>query len=415
MTEHRMSNLSSSSWSLCVEPRKWQEQALRKWMKDMRGVVSVVTGGGKTVFAFLCMHEFWKKYDNGRIVIVVPTITLMDQWYVNLREDFGAPDEAIACFSSQEKLNKPSIVNVLVINSGRRLVRKLTSGQQVFVIVDECHRAGSPENAKALKGTFAAALGLSATPQREYDRGFDDYVVPALGPVIFEYDYTQAHADGVVAPFSLMNVQVNLLPDELDEYSRLTKRAAVLLRQVKAGEGGVGVEDRLKRILQIRAAVSATAKMRIPVTAKILEENRGSRTIVFHERVSSADTLFDVLRKRNHSVCRYHSKVSPELRRDNLRLFRKGVFDVLISCRALDEGMNVPETTVAVIASSTASQRQRIQRLGRVLRPAKGKQGALVYTLYATGQERGRLFRESVQLHEVAEVMWLISKRVQKG
>ena len=310
MTVHRINNPSLVSLSLRVEPRKWQEQALGQWKKDMRGVASVVTGGGKTVFAFLCMHEFWKKYENGRIVILVPTVTLMDQWYVSLQEDFGVPEEALACFSSQEKPNKPSMVNVLVINSGRRLVRKLTSGQQVFLIVDECHRAGSPENAKALKGTFTAALGLSATPQREYDRGFDDYVVPVLGPVIFEYDYTQAHADGVVAPFSLMNVQVNLLPDELDEYSRLTKRAAVLLRQVKAGEGGVGVEERLKRVLQMRAAVSATAKLRIPVAARIVEENRGSRTIVFHERVSSADTLFDVLRKRNHSVCRYHSKTT---------------------------------------------------------------------------------------------------------
>ena len=415
MTVHQINNPSPSSWSLCVEPRRWQEQALGKWVKGMRGVASVVTGGGKTILAFLCMHEFWKKYEDGRIVILVPTVTLLDQWYVSLQEDFGVPAEAIACFSSQEKPNKPSMVNVLVINSGRRLVRKLASGQQVFLIVDECHRAGSPENAKALQGTFAAALGLSATPQREYDRGFEDFVVPALGPVIFEYDYTQAYADGVVTPFALINVQVDFLPDEQEEYTRLTKRAAVLLRQVRAGNGDVGVEERLKRVLQMRAAVSATAKMRVPVAAKIVEENRGSPTIVFHERVSSADALFDVLRQRNHSVCLYHSKVAPELRRDNLRLFRRGVFDVLISCRALDEGMNVPETMVAVIASSTASQRQRIQRFGRVLRPARGKQGALIYSLYATGQERVRLLREAAQLEGVAEVMWSISERLQKG
>jgi superfamily II DNA or RNA helicase len=383
-------------------------------MKGMRGVASVVTGGGKTVLAFLCMHEFWKAYEDGRIVILVPTVTLMDQWYVSLQEDYGVPDEAIACFSSQEKPNEPNLVNVLVINSGRRLVRKLTSGQNVFLIVDECHRAGSPENAKALQGTFSAALGLSATPQREYDRGFEEYVVPALGPVIYQYNYAQAYADGVVAPFSLMNVQVDLLPDEQHEYALLTKRAAVLLRHVRAGKGDVGIEERLKRILQMRAAVSATAKMRVPVAAKLVEENRGSPTIVFHERVSSADALFDVLRQRNHSVCLYHSKVAPVLRRDNLRLFRRGVFDVLISCRALDEGMNVPETVVAVIASSTASQRQRIQRLGRVLRPARGKQRALIYSLYATRHEQKRLLREAAQLDGVADVMWSISERLQK-
>ena len=88
----------------------------------------------------------------GRVVILVPTITLLDQWYVSLQEDFGVPAEEIACFSSQEKAKKPRAVNVLVINSGRHLVRKLAAGQRVFLIVDECHRAGSPENAKSPAG-----------------------------------------------------------------------------------------------------------------------------------------------------------------------------------------------------------------------------------------------------------------------
>jgi superfamily II DNA or RNA helicase len=203
-----------------------------------------------------------------------------------------------------------------------------------------------------------------------------------------------------------------MLPREQAEYDRLTKRAAVLLKKARSG---VAVDELLKRILQMRAAVSATAKMRLPVAAKIVEQNRSARTIVFHERVASAKDLFDILQQRKHSVCLYHSKIAPEVRRDNLRLFRRGVFDVLISCRALDEGMNVPETTVAVIASSTASQRQRIQRLGRVLRPAKGKEKAIIYTLYATEQERRRLVKESERLEGVAQVTWSVSSRQARG
>ena len=410
-----MISQSPLSWSLRVKPREWQQKALGAWVKNMRGVTGVVTGGGKTIFSFLCMHEFWKRHADGRVIILVPTITLLDQWYVSLQEDFGVPPEEIACFSSQEKAKKPCAVNVMVINSGRYLVRNLAAGQKVFLIADECHRAGSPENAKALKGEFSAALGLSATPRREYDRGFEDYVVPALGSVIFEYDYTQAYKDGIVAPFELVNVQVDLLPHEQEEYDRLTKRAAVLLRKANTSQVEVGVDDKLKRILQMRAAVSATATMRIPVSAKIVEQNRSSRTIVFLERVSSAEALFNVLQQRNHSVCLYHSKVAPEVRRDNLRLFRKGIFDVLISCRALDEGMNVPETTVAVIASSTASLRQRIQRLGRVLRPAKGKKRAVIHTLYATDQEHKRLLKEADQMDGVARVVWSVSERQDNG
>jgi superfamily II DNA or RNA helicase len=377
----------------------------------MRGVVSVVTGGGKTIFAFLCMREFRTRHTNGRVIIVVPTMTLLDQWYVALQEDFGIPAEDIACFSSQEKARKPRDVNVLVINSAREMVRQMIVEGKTFLIVDECHRAGSRENAKALQGKFAAALGLSATPRREYDQGFEWYVVPALGSVIFEYDYVQAREDRVVAPFDLVNVRIDMLPHEQEKYDKLTKRAAVLLRRMRFGKQDLGGDEKLKRILQMRAAVSATAVMRLPVAAKIVDTNRGSRTLVFHERVASAKALFDILQKRKHSVSLYHSKIAPEVRRDNLRLFRRGVFDVLISCRALDEGMNVPETTVAVIASSTASQRQRIQRLGRVLRPAKGKTKALIYTIFATEQERHRLSDEAGRLEGVAQVLWTAGKR----
>ena len=73
--------------------------------------------------------------------------------------------------------------------------------------------------------------------------------------------------------------------------------------------------------------------------------------------------------------------------------------------------MNVPETAVAVIASSTASQRQRIQRLGRVLRPARGKDKATIYTLFATTQEKVRLTSEAGRLEGVANILWATGTR----
>ena len=395
-------------WNLKTEPRDWQRTALRKWSVDHKGVASVVTGGGKTIFAFLCMAAFNAEHPNGRFIILVPTITLLDQWYVSLQEDFGVGESDIACFSSQEKAAKPAKINLLVINTGRTAVRRMSQGQPCFLIVDECHRAGSPENAKALAGDFTAALGLSATPEREYDEGFQKYVVPTLGPVIFEYDYVQAFEDEVITPFDLVNVQIDFLPHEKTEYDKLTRRAAALFQKAKIDPEA---DHKLKRVLQKRAGISAQARMRIPVAAKITEESRGTRTIIFHERVASANTLYEILKKRNHSVCLYHSKIAPNWRRDNLRLFRQGVFDVLISCRALDEGMNVPETAIAVIASSTASQRQRIQRLGRVLRPARGKSKATIYTLFATEQEKLRLTGEAEKLEGVANISWATGTR----
>lgn len=400
--------MPKNHWALKTKPREWQSAALKCWLSGHKGVVSVVTGGGKTIFAFLCMDAFNRKHPDGRYIILVPTITLLDQWYVSLQEDFGVAETEIACFSSQEKASRPAKINLLVINTGRTTVKKLSQGQPCFLIVDECHRAGSPENAKALVGTFSAALGLSATPEREYDEGFQKHVVPALGPVVFEYDYVQAFEDKVITPFDLINVRIDFLAHEKEEYDKLTKRAAVLFKKAKTD---LEAEIKLKYVLQKRAGVSAQARMRIPVAARIADEHRGTRTIIFHERVSAATTLYTILKKRNHSVSLYHSKIAPNWRRDNLRLFRQGVFDVLVSCRALDEGMNVPETAVAVIASSTASQRQRIQRLGRVLRPARGKSKATIYTLFATDQEKIRLIHEAERLEGVANIIWATGTR----
>ncbi len=72
----------------------------------------------------------------------------------------------------------------------------------------------------------------------------------------------------------------------------------------------------------------------------------------------------------------------------------------------MDEGINVPEASVAVVASSTASQRQRIQRLGRILRKAKGKDSATVYTLFATREEKARLEKEEINLEGITGVTW---------
>jgi superfamily II DNA or RNA helicase len=399
-------------WSLRYNARNWQTEALPLWEKGLRGVVSVVTGGGKTVFAELCMIKFRERYPDGRIIVLVPTITLLDQWCVSLQEELNIPADQIACFSGREKRSKTNIVNLMVINTGRTLAPKLARGLDIMLVVDECHRAGSPANALALQIAPVAALGLSATPERESDAGFEENVAPALGPIIFRYDYKQAFADRVISPFELINVHVPLLPDEEAKYKQLSRRAGLEAQRLKRDGGS---DEKLKKILLARASVSSTAAMRLPVAAKLVEQNRGRRTIVFHERVSIANQLLAVLNKREHCATIYHSKIGPTLRRDNLRLYRKGVFDVLVTCRALDEGMNAPETTVAVIASSTSSARQRIQRLGRVLRPAPGKQCATIYTIYATEVEERRLREEERGLDGVASVSWLTGKQKHHG
>lgn len=389
---------------LVYEPRAWQIEALTLWKRQLRGTVSVVTGGGKTVFAEACIQHFLTHHPDGGIVILVPTIALQDQWELSLQDELGIAPEMIASIGAMSEAEQSRPFLLCTLASGRRRGGSwFSDNRPTMLIVDECHRAGSPENSKALDGSFAATLGLSATPKREYDAGFEDRVVPALGPIIFEYDYIQAHADGILSPFRLHHVRVPLLEDEAEQYQKLTRRIAALVGKVRAGDA---TQDQLDRALQARAAVSVKAAMRLPVAASLVERHRGERAVIFHERVAEANTLVSNLMARHHSVALYHAGLAPAIRRQNLKLYRRGIVDTLVCCRALDEGMNVPETTIAIIAASTASSRQRIQRLGRVLRPSKGKESAIVYTLYATDEEEARLIAESERMSGIAETIW---------
>ena len=391
-------------WTSRFTPRTWQAEALTAWKsRGCRGIVSVVTGAGKTAFAHFCISEFVRSSAEFRILVVVPTVVLLDQWYDSLADDLGVPSCDIACLSAADPDTSVRPINLIIINTARRVAPRVARHPNTFLIVDECHRAGSPENARALAGQHAATLGLSATPQREYDDGFDKHIRPALGSIIYEYDYRKALADGIISSFDLVNVRVSLLPDERAEYRRLTQ---AIIRTHRAVSDKKILDRRLRVLLQRRSQVSALATVRVPVAARLALRHQGVKTILFHERVSVADQLVTNLRYHGAAATSYHSGLSPATRRDNIRLFRRGAFEVLVACRALDEGLNLPDTEVAIIASASASRRQRIQRLGRVLRPAAGKDAATIYSLFATRVERNRLLKEAATLKGVASVTW---------
>lgn len=377
-------------------------------MPNRAGVVQVVTGGGKTVFALACIQQVLSDDPNRAILILVPTTALLDQWYIELQTSLNIAPREIGLLQRTQNSSPPRQFTIGIFNSARRLAKAFSDAHCPFLIVDECHRAGSPANAAGLRGSHYATLGLSATPKREYDEGFNTHVLPFLGPIIYKYSYREAAEDGVIAPFSLKNIEVHLLPDEEAEYNRLSRRI-VIARRKDADD------TTIKRLLQQRAAVSAKASMRVPIAAKLVDMHQRRRCIVFHERTDEADKIVEILQARGHRVTIYHSGIGENVRRDNLRLYRKGVFDVLVCCRALDEGMNVPETEIAIIASSTASSRQRIQRLGRVLRPAPGKSSATIFTLFATKEERDRLANEESSLEGLASVQWQTSRVKSNG
>lgn len=369
-----------------IEPRQWQRAALQEWTRNFSGIVEVVTGGGKTVFAHLCIQEFFREYPSGQCLVIVPTTSLLDQWYVGLADNFNLKSSDLACYGAGEFAEECQQFNVAVINTARSISDEISSKKPTFLIVDECHRAGSGENARALTNEAVATLGLSATPERERDDALDRVLIPALGEIVFRYDYAKAHRDGILSDFRLINVF-------LDPAEAATEKDTAD-RSFRSGG------KNKKKTRQIGDS------LRCAWALKIIHEHLEERTILFHESVSDLTRIVDELRNGHKQAVAYHSHLSPALRRDNLMMFRRRVVRILGTCRALDEGADLPEANVGIIIKSTSSQRQRIQRLGRLLRPSPGKNEALIYTFYTTDEERARLATEQTALEGVAKIEW---------
>lgn len=380
--------------------RKWQVEAIDAWKAaGRRGIASVVTGGGKTFFALQCIQAFQRVEPGATVLVVVPTEALLDQWFEEIVSFFDMPPRFINLLSARRPIKRGRI-NIGVLNTTARLAKQ-EGNPPLFLIVDECHKAASPVFRSVLNLPAIATLGLSATPERQYDDYFQQVLVPALGPVIYHYTYIEAMKDGVIVPFKLSNVLFNFTEHEKTEYQRLTHAIQGSIR--KSGLDS----DRTVHLLLRRARFSNSCPARVKIALKLIAKHRCNRILVFHEDISSCDILFRVLQANGVKAGIYHSKMSLLKRVETLRDYRSGKLTVLVSCRALDEGFNVPDTEVAVVAASTATYRQRIQRLGRVLRPADGKTGATIYSIVASDPEIRRLAAEAEDLKEIAEVEWI--------
>ncbi len=394
------------AWALSYPPRDWQEKAILNWSNNSnRGIAKVVTGGGKTYFAMMCILNFRKTNDNVNYLIVIPTLALRDQWLLDIIEGLNVPREEIYCHGIDKKILKSHRIIIMVINSARTHSQSLTSSGEWMLIVDECHRAASEENRKSLEGDWLATLGLSATPERQYDDWFSEHLIPKLGPIISEYNYKDAKKDNVIVDFELRNYKVPLTDEEKEKQEVLSKKIAIE-KSIIAKEGRFESPRLLNLYLQ-RSRLSQKAEFRIPLALKICQEYLGKRILIFHELIESANQVTRMLDGLGFRVAVYHSKISQTQRLINLRQYREGTIDVLVTCKALDEGLNVPNTEVGIIIASTRSNRQRIQRMGRILRTSEGKDIGTIISLY-TESDEDSLKKEASELEEVSEIKWFV-------
>ena len=369
--------------------REWQEAAFPLWWERKRGIVKVVTGGGKTVFAIHCLKKYLEENTNNTIFIVVPSIALLDQWHEGLQLSFK--NNEIALNGGGERLDKLSKITISTIDSVKNIIENFDASK-TLLIVDECHKIGTEKRGETLTNNLHATLGLSATPERDYDDNFYIIIRKILGDIIFDYDYIDAREDEVIVNFKLLYAYAAMTSSEEAEYKKFTKS----IQRRAATIGGNNMNDYpLKMLIFNRARMVKNSVNRIPFGIELLQKYKRDSWIVFTENKKQAKEFNTIINKKGYKSAIYNTDLDSSEREENLNNFKNGNLNVLVSCTALDEGFDMPEADGAMILSASSSKRQRIQRMGRVLRITANKQNALIVTVYSSKTEYEKLREES--------------------
>lgn len=386
-------------------PRAWQLEALKKWSDNgNRGIVKVVTGGGKTVFSGYCLNEIFKKKQDTNVLVIVPTVVLQEQWYSIIVHSWGVDEEYVATELSEGSTSK---FTILVINTASKRDLSVWFDGDSILIVDECHKTASEVFRSIYSShSWRQTIGLSATPERQYDTFFEDILMPSLGGIVYDYDYIKADEDEVIAPFNLVHHKVPFTDEEAEKYDALTRKIAI--EHTKLKMRGEQSSPRLKSLYMLRSTISKRAEFRTPIAANLIKSLIPKKIILFHESIDEIEALNQYLISIGIDSKTYHSKMTRKSKLLALRQFIRSEVDVLLTCRALDEGFDLPDIEVGIFAAMTKSPRQRIQRLGRVLRPVEGKI-ADIRTLYTLHEEEF-LQRESESLGDICEITWMGSE-----
>ena len=369
--------------------REWQENAFPLWWAKKRGIIKVVTGGGKTVFAIHCLKKYLEEEPDKSILIVVPSIALLDQWYEGISLNFKSKD--IALNGGGEQITDLSKVCITTIDSLKNIISKVDQ-DNTLLIVDECHKIGTEKRGEMLTGNWHATLGLSATPERDYDDNFYIIIKKILGDIIFDYNYIDAREDEVIVNFKLLYAYAEMTEAENDKYKDFTKK----IQRRAATIGGNNMNDYpLKMLIFNRARMVKNSKNRIPFGVELLQKHKRDSWIVFTENKKQAKEFNKIINKKGYKSAIYNTDLDNAEREENLNNFKSGNLNVLVSCTALDEGFDMPEADGAMILSASSSKRQRIQRMGRVLRITANKENALIVTVYSSNTEYVKLKEES--------------------
>jgi superfamily II DNA or RNA helicase len=415
-------------------PREYQQLAFNNWKdNEQKGLFAMATGTGKTITSLNCLLEIYKRNGYYKAIILVPTVALVNQWeeecykfrFSNVVKVYSKnlswrdEIERIA-FSEKYKTPKEPEVSYIIISAyssfSREKVFMVLNGfdkRRLLLIADECHNMGSKSMIRKMREIpYFRRIGLSATPERQYDIYGNTQIRKFFGAeekYTFEYSMEDAIKNGVLCRYYYYPHVVQLTSLEMDEYVEISEKIS---RYYNYNTDTFDSDDEvLKMLLLARKRIIHKAENKLSVFTDIIRnwhKEKGSLkyTLVYVPEGNVPDYIansddFDNISETDEDVDSAHlinlytkavievdkrvtvRKFTSELRdRDEvLNDFAVGKLDVLTSMKCLDEGVDVPRSELAIFCSSTGNPRQFIQRRGRVLRMHPDKKIAVLHDL----------------------------------
>lgn len=367
------------------ELRPYQTDALRSWqLAGRRGIVVLPTGSGKTRVAIAAARSM----SPCSVLCLVPTRVLLHQWCNELSRFYTGP---IGCWGDGRRTTAP--LTVATFESALRYASRIGAHFELL-IVDEVHHFGDRQKDEALEMCIAPMrLGLTATPpchELQLERLFE-----LVGPVQYRSSIADL-AGSYLAAFDSVVLSAPLTDAERaayrSEYAAFSRIYRVFLHTSPGATWGDFVKA-ASRSDEGRAALAAWRRSRqivaLPVAkqelvGQLLSRHRESKVLVFTPDNASA---YELARRR--LIMPLTCDIQRRERDDALERFRRGELRVLVSSRVLNEGLDVPDADVAIVVGGALGEREHVQRVGRLLRPAPGKR-ALIYELVVTGTSEAR-------------------------
>jgi superfamily II DNA or RNA helicase len=368
-------------------PRKPQIEAYQRWKAgNYKGTVKIGTGIGKTFIGLMIHNQFPKS----KMLIVVHTEALLNQWKDVFKKELGID---VGVYYGKEKDFRQ--VTVAIINS----IRDITELDFDILILDECHHYVSDRNISLLRyNTFDKILALSATPERDdlaHKMLFD------ICPLVYEYDQSEGINDGHLSRYNVVNVGTSFIDEA--ENADYQNYSSIIRQAMEAFETLDNIKSSLINSELARQAMSAIVRRRILIAdnmskvakaVEIVEGSKFDRCFIFNEFIKTANKSYEILKSHGYKVGLYHSKLKAKDRKDMLKKFKDGDYNIIVAVKALDEGVDVPSADLAVIVGRTKQVRQSVQRSGRILR--KKPTASTIYNIYVRGTADEKWLRNSL-------------------